>query len=169
MSVFRALDKMEHTIKRSFRIPLLNLVFVEAETLLNLLEKMRSSLPEEMKQARWVSKENQRILQEAQEKANEILKEAREKANQLATDSEIVHLAREKAAEITREARETARLVRIGADDYAKEVLSGIENELGRILSIIQRSREKLCESATPSGGEEDRDTDKKLLISVTS
>ena len=42
------------------------------------------------------------------------------------------------------EARRREREVRLGAEDYADEILSTLETNLGSFLSAVQRGREQL-------------------------
>lgn len=144
ISIFRVLDKMETAVRKSPRIPLTNQIMIDSEKLLGILEKMRTSLPEEMKQARWVNKENQRILAEAQAKGENIINEAKAEAARLVATSEIVRQAKEQAARVTEEAKELAQAMKKQADDYAKGVLSGIESELSRITALVGKAKEQM-------------------------
>ena len=144
ISIFRVLDKMETAVRKSPRVPLTNYIMIDCEKLLGILEKMRISLPEEMKQARWVNKENQRILAEAQAKGENIINEAKAEAVRLVSTNEIVRQAKEQAARVTEEAKELAQAMKKQADDYAKGVLSGIESELNRITALVAKAKEQM-------------------------
>lgn len=144
ISIFRVLDKLESAIRKSPRIPLTNNILIDGEKLLGILGKMREGLPEEMKQARWVSKENQRILAEAQAKSETIILEAKDEAKRLVENSEIVRQAREDAEEINRGAINSAKALQARVNQYAREVLSGIESELGRIVDLVGKAKERM-------------------------
>jgi cell division septum initiation protein DivIVA len=181
MSIFRVLDKIENAIFNSTPLwPFKDRIIVNREKFLALIEKTRKTLPEEMKRARLVTKDNQRILQEARDRSEEILRESQEKARRmleaakeeaarLLDQSEIMTQARKKAEDIIRQAQEEAQehlrlahekaasktaeteaqvqeLVQ-GANEYAEKILSGLENELTRILPIIQKGRKQLQEA----------------------
>ena len=135
---------METAVRKSSRIPLTNFIMIDSEKLLGILEKLRSSLPVEMKHARWVNKENQRILAEAHAKGENIIAESKAEAARLVATSEIVRQAKEQAAKLTEEAMESARTLQKQADEYAKGVLSGIETELTRITALVGKAKEQM-------------------------
>jgi vacuolar-type H+-ATPase subunit H len=120
-----------------------------------LTNKIRASLPDEVRRASRVAgdsdrivsaarDEGQMILQQAREEAERILEEAKTEQRRLTDESEIVRMATAQAKEIVASAEGSARSIRRGADEYAAEVLSAVENHLGRLLGTIQRGREKL-------------------------
>lgn len=135
---------MESAIRKSPRVPLTSQVIMDSEKLLGILEKLRAGLPEEMKQARWVNKENQRILADAQAKAETIIMEAKDEALRLVSNSEIVRQAKDQAAKITEEAVISAKALRTQADEYAKGVLIAMEAELTRILVLVGKAKEQM-------------------------
>ena len=75
---------------------------------------MRATIPEEIKQARWIVKERQEMLAEAKREAERIVKEAREEQTQLISDEEVVKQAERQAEEIVEDARAREREIRLG-------------------------------------------------------
>ena len=84
------------------------------------------------------------MLAEAKREAERIVADARDKAAQEASEQEVVKRAEREAAEILEEARQREREVRLGAEDYADEVLGTLEVNLGKFLQAVQRGRERL-------------------------
>ncbi|MBM3147626.1 MAG: ATPase, partial [Actinobacteria bacterium] len=109
-----------------------------------ILDQMRSTIPEEIKQARWIVKERQEMLAEAKAEAERLLAEATEKAARLASEEDIVRLAEKQAKEVIEESREREREIRLGAEDYADEVLGNLEVNLEKFLAAVRRGRERL-------------------------
>ena len=70
--------------------------------------------------------------------------EAREEATRLASEQEVAKLAQRRAEEIIRDAEARDREIRLGAEDYADEVLGTLEMNLDKFLSAVQRGRERL-------------------------
>ena len=62
---------------------------------------MRATIPEEIKQARWIVKERQEMLAEAKRECDRLLGEAREQATREASQTEIVKLAERQAQDIS--------------------------------------------------------------------
>lgn len=144
MDVLELIDKLDDLIHNARAVPLTDQVRIDREAIYDLLDQMRSTIPEEVKQARWIVKERQEMLAEAKREAERIVAEARDRATQEASEQEVVKRAEREAAEILEEARGREREVRLGAEDYADEVLGTLEVNLGKFLQAVQRGRERL-------------------------
>ena len=144
MDVLVLIDKLDDLVHNARTVPLTDQVRIDREAIYELLDQMRSTIPEEIKQARWIVKERQEMLAEAKREAERIVAEARDRAAQEASEQEVVKRAEREAAEILEEARIREREVRLGAEDYADEVLGTLETNLGKFLAAVQRGREKL-------------------------
>lgn len=92
------------------------------------------------------------MLGEAKREAERIIQEAREIAQREASQQEIVRLAERQASQILESARQREREVRLGAEDYADQILSTLETNLGKFLSAVQRGREQLASGRTELG-----------------
>jgi cell division septum initiation protein DivIVA len=159
MDVLALIDKLDDLIHNARPVPLTDQVRIDRDAIYELLDEMRSTIPEEVKQARWIVKERQEMLAEAKREAERIITDAREKATQAASEQEIVKRAEREAAEILEEARGREREVRLGAEDYADEVLGTLEVNLGKFLSAVQRGREKLQGRPREAGAEDADET----------
>ncbi|HMM48499.1 MAG TPA: hypothetical protein PKE32_02645 [Miltoncostaeaceae bacterium] len=144
MDVNELMDKLDDLIHNARAVPLTDQVRVDRDEIYDLLDQMRSTIPEEVKQARWIVKERQEMLAEAKREADRIVNEAREEAARQVSEQEVVRLAERGAADIMDEARQREREVRLGAEDYADEVLGTLEMNLGKFLQAVQRGRERL-------------------------
>ncbi len=162
MSVYRVLDKLEAYVHEGTWLPAGYRILSE-ERLIELLEKIRASLPEEVGRAKVIAKDHERMMRVAQEKAQAIVAEASSKHEVLVGENEIVQRARASADVVVREAEERARVIREGADRYAADVLAEMETRLGGALGAVRKGREMLdrgrqvssCSTARRSGGEE--------------
>ena len=144
MDVLVLIDKLDDMIHNAKPIPLTDNVRVDKEEIYDLLDQMRATIPEEIKQARWIVKERQEMLEEAEKEANRILEDARDRAQALANETEVVRLAEAQAADIMDKARTQERETRLGAEDYADEMLANLEVNLGKLLTAVQRGRDRL-------------------------
>ncbi|CAB4953120.1 unannotated protein [freshwater metagenome] len=105
---------------------------------------MRATIPEEIKQARWIVKERQEMLAEAKREAERIIKEGKEQQVELVSETEIVKLSEREADDIIDEARVREREIRLGAEDYADEILNTLEVNLMKFIAAVRRGRERL-------------------------
>src|SRR5579875_605916 len=144
MSVLRVLDKLESYVRSGTWLPAGYRILSE-ERLLELVEKMRASLPDELERARRIAQGQDLVLRAAQEQAQAIVEEAAVKHEELVDRHEIVERARRTAEAVLRDAEERARRVREGADQYAAQVLAEMETRMSAALASIRKGREALA------------------------
>ena len=110
MDVLVLIDKLDDVIHNARSVPLTDSVMIDREEIYDILDQMRSTIPEEIKQARWIVKERQEMLAEAKQEAERLVAEAQERAEKLASETEVVRLAEKNAQQISRRgARARAR------------------------------------------------------------
>jgi F0F1-type ATP synthase membrane subunit b/b' len=142
MDVLVLIDKLDDLVHNAKQVPLTDQVRVDKEEIYDILDQMRATIPEEIKQARWIVKERQEMLAEAKREAERIVKEARER--QLVSQQEVTRQAERQAEEIIEDARAREREIRLGAEDYADEILNTLEVNLSKFIAAVQRGRERL-------------------------
>ena len=125
-------------------VPLTDQVRVDKEEIYDILDQMRATIPEEIKQARWIVKERQEMLAEAKRESERIIREAREEQIRLTAEEEIVKQAERQAEEIIEDARAREREIRLGAEDYADDILNTLEVNLTKFIAAVQRGRDRL-------------------------
>jgi cell division septum initiation protein DivIVA len=145
MDVLVLIDKLDDLVHNARPVPLTDQVRVDREEIYDLLDQMRATIPEEIKQARWIVKERQEMLEEAKREAERIIKEARDQRERLVSQEEIYRQAERAAEEIVEEARDREREIRLGAEDYADEILNTLEVNLQKFLAAVQRGRDRLA------------------------
>ena len=144
MDVLVLIDKLDDLVHGASTFPMTDKVMIDRDQIHELLDQMRATIPDEIKQARWIVKERQEMLQEAREEAERLLGEARDEAARLAGETEIVRRAEREAEHILREAEAREREIRLGAEDYADQVLETLETNLAKFLGAVQRGRQRL-------------------------
>src|SRR5882762_4556007 len=80
MDVLVLIDKLDDLVHNAKPVPLTDQVRVDKEEIYDILDQMRATIPEEIKQARWIVKERQEMLAEAKREAERIVKEGRARA-----------------------------------------------------------------------------------------
>ena len=78
MDVLVLIDKLDDLVHNAKPVPLTDQVRVDKEEIYDILDQMRATIPEEIKQARWIVKERQEMLAEAKRESERIIREARE-------------------------------------------------------------------------------------------
>ncbi len=144
MDIFKILDELEELVKNSKKVPITGKVMLSEEVILDFLDRLRTILPNEIHQAKCLTKEMERVIQEAREEAERIIGEAREQANHLVSESELVRQAQTASEEIITQAKRLAKEIKSGATEYADEILRQLENSIDQNLSVIRKAREEL-------------------------
>jgi hypothetical protein len=145
MDVLVLIDKLDDLVHSAKAVPLTDQVRIDREEIWEILDQMRATIPEEIKQARWFVKERQEMLAEAKREAERIIKEAREKQEQLIAQEEVTRQAERGAEDIIEDARGREREIRLGAEDYADEILGTLEVNLSKFIAAVQRGRDRLA------------------------
>lgn len=112
---------------------------VNKREILSIIDQMRISIPEEIREARRILREREQIPQSAQMEADQIIAKAREQSEAMIRDEEIVRQAQLRADEIVRESQEVDRAARDEMDDYALNMLQDLERRLATHLTSIER------------------------------
>ena len=144
MEIFTLLETLEDILERSKTLPFTEKAVIDKEEFFEIIKEIRLKLPEELKQAKWVKAERERILEQANKEANDVVKEAENRIISMIDEHEITKKAYEQKAEIIEAANEMSREISNGTKEYADNVLQGIEVALEDALKIIQNNRKEL-------------------------
>jgi hypothetical protein len=146
MDILHLVDRIEELFNNSRAVPFTRNVVVDEDKMLDIIDQMRVTVPEEVKKAQLVAQQKERILAQAQEEANRIVALAKEKAEQIVEREAIVKSAQTRGAQIITQAREDAAITRHDADDYVIESLQNMEEEITRLLSQVRNGIRKIEE-----------------------
>jgi cell division septum initiation protein DivIVA len=156
MDILHLVDRLEQLINESRRWPLTTLRMVEEEAALNLIDQMRVAVPEEIKKAKRVQQEKDRILAQAQEEADHIKELGREEAKGMVARDAIVQAAEARAQTIVERAQRDADVLKRDADDYCLQVLSELDKTVtawqGEIRGGVTKLQRERIAAATAEG-----------------
>lgn len=144
MEIFTLLETLEEALENSKTIPFSGRSVVDKEEFLDIIKEIRIKLPDELKQAKWVKEERERILEEAAKEADDIVKEAENRIISMIDEHEITRKAYEQKAQIIETANEMSREISKGTKDYADNLLERIEVVLEEALKTVQNNRKEL-------------------------
>ena len=127
------IDELEDSLAEGRRVPFSGRLLVDEERILDIIDRMRVSVPEELKQARRVIAEQERLIGEAQAHVRDVLEEQGLLAAVEAERLRLLELAERDAA-----------AVRAGSDEYARQVLEELEQRLSRLTASVQNGLREL-------------------------
>ena len=144
MDLMHELDSVIEEIRNAKNVPFSASAMIDRQAMLDRLEAIKSSVPEELKQARWLMRDREEVLGKAQAEAEQLLAEARGERDRLVARTEIVSQANTEADKIMERAKERDREIRMEAEDYVDAKLASFEVVLQKTLSAVVKGRESL-------------------------
>lgn len=138
MDILHLVDRLEELFNESRSVPFTHSVMVDEERILDIIDQMRVSIPEEIKKAQQLLAQRDRIMAQAKEEADRTIQLAREKSEQLVERDGIVEAAHARAEDIVNQVRADNEKTKRDADEYVLQSLTSLEAELDRILSQVR-------------------------------
>ena len=138
------IDRLETMVTGAKRMPITGKLMLDEQELADLIDQMRTVLPEEVRSARKVLRERDSIISEAQQQADDILKTAHEQAEMLLDQQGLMAEAQARAKQFMEEVEADAQERINGADEYARQVLTQLRDQLSRHLSTIEKGLDSL-------------------------
>ena len=146
MDIQFLVERLEALVVNAGKLPMTSRIILEQAAVLDLIDQMRVAIPDEVKQARRIVQESDRVVQKAREEGEGIIGAAQEQAAVLLQDQSILRQAEDRAGEMEKHAQSKADETMRGADQYAADVLVRLESDLVKTLSIVKKSLEVLEE-----------------------
>ena len=144
MEIFTLLETLEDILEKSRTVPFSGKCIVDKEEILDIIKEIRLKLPEELKQAKVIKEEHDRIISKANEEAQEIVKEAENRIISMIDEHEITKKAYEQKNKIIENANDMAREISNGTKAYADSILAGVQVTLEDALKVIQNNRKEV-------------------------
>ncbi|GKU24792.1 ATPase [Clostridium folliculivorans] len=149
VNVIELLEYLQDIVESAAKVPITGKVVVDKKEVLEVVDQVINYLPDEFKKAQWVMTERERILGEAQKEYESVKKQTMDLLKKQVENHDIVKEANIRAQEVIASAQREAKAIRIGARDYADEILSQLEKEIevktNEILNIIKTNVETLA------------------------
>ncbi|BAK81078.1 hypothetical protein [Candidatus Arthromitus sp. SFB-rat-Yit] len=147
MDVLQLLDYLQEVIENATEIPITGKIVLNKKDILELIKKILHDLPDELKRSKWIISERDRIIGEAKKFSEEAMKESKLMLEKEIEQHEIVIEANNKANSIIEIAKGEAKAIRGGANDYVREVLRSlvedIENTKNNAIETLESLNSK--------------------------
>ncbi len=144
MDLIERIDEMQVLVEEAKSVPLSSSAVINRDEFLEMLAQMKDEVPDEVRQARWMTRDRDELLSRARKEAERIVAEAREQRDRLLSRTEIVHAAEREAERIVDEAKERGVKLRVEAEDYIDQKLAAFEILLNKTLATVAKGREQL-------------------------
>jgi hypothetical protein len=138
------IGQLEHLLAEARPMPLSSSIIVNRRDVEDVLAELRTRLPDELRQSRWIIKERDELLQQAAREAEQLMADTRAERDRMLGETEIVRASQREAERIVEDAREQARILRLEAEDYVDGKLANFEIVLNKTLKAVEKGRERL-------------------------
>jgi cell division septum initiation protein DivIVA len=146
MDILQMIDRLEELLNESRPLPFTHNVIVDEDRMLDLIDQMRVSIPEEVKKAQQLMAQRDRLIAQAQEEANRTVSLARDRSTELVERDQVVQAAYSQAEQIKAQAIADGDAIRREADEYVLETLRSLELEMERTLNQVRNGIRTLQE-----------------------
>jgi vacuolar-type H+-ATPase subunit H len=142
--MYKLLEQLDELIDRSNRVPITGKIMVDEHTVLNILDALQKTVPEEIQQAHVIIDERERILTDARNEGREILKQAQAKAEQMVNEDEVRRKGQAQAEEMVAQAQTYFLEMKRNALVYSNDILQKTEGALDSLMRQVQSNRGEL-------------------------
>lgn len=144
MSIEEILDAMDELLDKASSVPFAaHKAVIDGDRLRELINDARLNVPEEIKHAKMVEFERDRILKEADTKSEKLIHQAEERAKAIVEEEAIVKEAKKRALEAVTKAKKESDAIRGATDDYVKNQFQEVEAYFQQGLQDVQSRKAK--------------------------
>jgi hypothetical protein len=140
-------DDMIAQLESAKSMPLSANVLVDREAFLDMLYRLRTELPDELRAARWMVREREAFIARTNERAHEIIERAKAESARLVSESYVLAEAVEEANILVRRAEGEARRLRLESEDELERELESVEHLMAELIRRIHGARAELHEA----------------------
>lgn len=152
MSIDEILEEMDELLDKSGSVPFMaHKKIVDGERMRELINDVRLNMPHELKEAKKIEFDCQRILNEAKLNAEAIIRKAEERAAQIVSKEAIVLEAKKKAVDMLTKAQAAAKNLQQNAAATVSKMFNETESYYSKSLQDIKNVRAKLNQSLNSS------------------
>ena len=144
MDVVENLEAAIAAVEEARSVPLSASCVINRGEMLQLLDQVKVSFPNDLAKAISILREKEDILENAHKQADGIIAQARDEVARLVEQTTIVSNARKEATRILAEANLEGKKSREEIDEYIDSRLATLEVILNKTLDVISKGRDQL-------------------------
>ena len=142
VEVMELVDELYTMVSEAWGVPLGNdKCIIERETVLEMLNEIRTRLPAELSEAKQVLSAKEEFISNAKREAESVRKTAEDKAHEMLEEQEVIKRAKAYSAQIVSEAEQKSSELRKVASDYVDDILRRTEESVAGALKSVNQVR----------------------------
>ncbi len=151
IDILSLVDRLEGLMRDAKHVPLSSKLAIDEQALINLVDQMRLSIPEQIQEAEALLKERDTVVARAQDEARRMLEEAKVRID----EERMLREAEHEAEAVLRDARDRAAAFENDARLYVRRTLEDLAEQLESIRSIVNNGLEQLTPTTEAAEAEE--------------
>lgn len=151
MDILELIDRLEDLFNESHSVPFTHSVIVDEDRMLDIIDQMRVSIPDEIKKSQQIMNQKERFLSQAQDEASRITSIARERSAKAITQEEVVLEARKSAEEIIAQTEIERQKILQETDEYIVSELVQFKNKLAALIQQVDNGIDTVSKNNKPA------------------
>lgn len=153
MSVEELIDELYDMVDKAWNLPLSGgRAVLDGEDVKRILDELRDSLPQELRQARAIVADRGQIIGDAKREAESVIRVAEERAKTMVNQDEIVKQAQAKANDLISQSQAKFREMRRASNEYIDDLMKRTDDALVATLAELRKTRSNI--KASQRGGQ---------------
>jgi cell division septum initiation protein DivIVA len=149
MDILYLLNQLEEVLGASSKVPLTSRVIVDEQEILDIIDQIRVSIPDEIKAASRITAEREQLLADARAEADQLIREADAQMADRLAEHHLVRAAEVRAAQVEDRALQQADQVRRESEQYAYRVMQRLREQIEQVSLTVERGLQELDARAT--------------------
>ena len=145
MTTEELLDELYDMVDKAWNLPLSGgRAVLDGEEVKQILDEIRDSLPQELRQAKAIAADRAQIISDAKREAESIVRVAEERARNMVNQDEIVRQAKAKANDLISQAQTKCREMRRASNEYVDDLMRRADESLSENLAELRKTRQSI-------------------------
>lgn len=145
LNVEELLDELYNMVEKAWSLPLSRgRAVLDGEEVKQILDEIRDSLPQEIRQAKAICADRSQIINDAKREAETVVRVAEERAKAMVNQDEIVRQAQQKANELISQSQAKFREMRKASNDYIEDLMKRTDDALAENLAELRKARQNI-------------------------
>ncbi len=141
-------------------MPLSSSPRIDRHEIIELLDRALDSMPDELREARWMLKERQSFIDKTRQEADEMLEAARVQAERMVQRTEVVRAAEHRARQVKQTSENDSQRLKLETEDFLDQRLASFEILLDKLNRTVAAGRQKLAIGSAERSVVEELDDD---------
>lgn len=140
------LNELESEVRTAKKATFSSDILMDRNKLLEIITRMRSSMPQIINEARLIKENEEKIITDAKAYAEQVMTDADGKARVAISETDIVRRAQEDARAMREEAEENYKRKDYESRALSYQILDNVEKVLADSINLINDKKRKLIE-----------------------